>query len=194
MGHKICSNITCPNRQFYVKYWRRFSLVRNLVNIKKSRSLKIDVFEIPGNKNIWRLFSKYEVLFLDQANFSFDPFQILILRFFIRRASLPPSRSQSNFALANWNHSSKQSSSCSFLVSLFCPTPFNYTPPEVLDVANHMARQANQIYQGTKGLWSLVRNDTFLISPFFLKIWTVITGLTISDSLSLWLRKLVHCR
>ena len=36
------------------------------------RTLKIDVFEIPYNKNIAKLFSKYEVLLLDQANSSFD--------------------------------------------------------------------------------------------------------------------------
>ena len=28
-----------------------------------------------------------------------------------------------------------------------------------------------------------MRTDTVLISPFFLKVWTVITGLTITDSL-----------
>ena len=33
-------------------------------------------------------------------------------------------------------------------------------------------------------LGSLVRTDIFLISPFFLKVWIVITGLTITDSLS----------
>ena len=34
----------------------------------------------------------------------------------------------------------------------------------------------------------------FLISPFFFKVWTVITGLAINDFLSLRLRKLVYCR
>ena len=33
-----------------------------------------------------------------------------------------------------------------------------------------------------------------LISPLFLKVWTVMTGLTITDSLLLRLKKLVHCR
>ena len=46
--------------------------------------------------------------------------------------------------------------------------------------------------QGTRELGSLVRTDTVLISPFFLELWTVITGLTITDSLSLILRKLVY--
>ena len=52
--------------------------------------------------------------------------------------------------------------------------------------------------QGTRELGSLVgslvRTDIVLISPFVLKIWTVITGFTITDSLSLRLRKLVYCR
>ena len=38
--------------------------------------------------------------------------------------------------------------------------------------------------QGTSGFGGLLRTDTVLISPFF-KIWTVKTGLTITDSLSL---------
>ena len=61
------------------------------------------MFKIPDNKNIGKLFSKYELLFLDQANFSSNPSQILILQFPIRRASLPSSLSLSNFTLANWN-------------------------------------------------------------------------------------------
>ena len=43
-------------------------------------------------------------------------------------------------------------------------------------------------------LTSIVRSDIVLTSPFFLKAQTVITGLTITDSLSLRLRKLVYCR
>ena len=71
--------------------------------IKTLRTLKIDVFKIPGNKNIGISFSNYELFYLDQANSSSDPSQILILRFFIPRGSLPYSRSLSNFTLANWN-------------------------------------------------------------------------------------------
>ena len=44
------------------------SLLRNL--LITSRTLKLDVFKIPDNKNIEKLFSKYELLFLDQANSS----------------------------------------------------------------------------------------------------------------------------
>ena len=51
-----------------------------------------------------------------------------------------------------------------------------------------------RLRQWTKKLESLKNTDTILISPFFLKVWTVITGLTITDSLLLSLRKLVYCR
>ena len=43
-------------------------------------------------------------------------------------------------------------------------------------------------------LGSFVRPDTVLISPFFLKIWTVISGLTTTYCLSPRLRKLVYCK
>ena len=66
-----------------------------------SSSLKHDVFEIPDNKSIGKLFSKYELLFLDQVKSSSDPSEILILQFPIPRASLPLSISLSNFTLAN---------------------------------------------------------------------------------------------
>ena len=87
------SNITCPYKQCYGKYWRRFSLLTNVFNVKHLCTWKIDVFEIPDNKNIQKLFSKYELLFLDKANSSSDLSHILILRFTIPRASLPPSPS-----------------------------------------------------------------------------------------------------
>ena len=32
------------------------------------------------------------------------------------------------------------------MVSLSCPTPCNHTPPQLLDVPNHMASQTNQTY------------------------------------------------
>ena len=68
---------------------------------------------MPYDKNIGKLFSKHELLFLDQANSSSDPSQVLIQKFPITRAPLPPSSSLSNFtnclanclqiSLANWN-------------------------------------------------------------------------------------------
>ena len=48
--------------------------------------------------------------------------------------------------------------------------------------------------QWTKELRSFVRTDTVLISPFSLKIQEVITGLTITDSISFKLRKFVQCK
>ena len=83
---------------------------------------------------------------LDQTNSSSDPSQTLILRFPTPRTSLPPSLSLPSFTLANWNPSSTQPSSCSWLVSLFSPTPVNHTPPNVSNLSNHMASQAHQIY------------------------------------------------
>ena len=59
-----------------------------------------------------KLFSKYELLFFDQANSSSDPSQILILHSPIHTVFLPPSGSLSNLT---------QSSSCSSSVSIFCP-------------------------------------------------------------------------
>ena len=121
------------------KILEKISITNEFTQCKTSRTLKIDVFEIPYNKNIGKLLSKYELLLLDQANSSSDPTQILILWFPIPRASLPPSPSLSSLTLVNWNPSSTQSSSCSSSVSIFCPTPFNHTPPQVLDPPNHMA-------------------------------------------------------
>ena len=40
---------------------------------KTSRILKLDIFKIPDKKNIGKLFSKCELLFLDQANSSSNP-------------------------------------------------------------------------------------------------------------------------
>ena len=50
-----------------------------------------------------------------------------------------------------------------------------------------------RLCRGTMAQGSCVRTDTVLTSPFFLKVWTVIKGLTITDSLSLRIRKLVYC-
>ena len=76
-------------------------ITQKFTQCKASRTLRIDVFKIPDNKNIRKLFSKYKLLFLDEADSSQDPSQILILQFAIPRASLPPSPSLSNFTLTN---------------------------------------------------------------------------------------------
>ena len=52
------------------------------------------------HKNIGKSFSKYELFFLDQANSSSDPSQILILQLPIPRTSQPLSPSLSNFTQA----------------------------------------------------------------------------------------------
>ena len=107
MGCKIYSDITCPNRKCCGKYCKRSSLegihYLEICWSKTSRTLKIDLFKIPDNKNIWKLFSKHELLFLDQANFSSDPSQIMMLQFSIPRASLLSSPCLWNFTLVYWS-------------------------------------------------------------------------------------------
>ena len=49
------------------------SITQKFTNYKTSRTLKLDVFKIPDNKNIEKLFSKYEVIFLDQASSGSNP-------------------------------------------------------------------------------------------------------------------------
>ena len=88
-------------------------ITKKFTHCKTLRTLKIDGFEIPDNKNIGKLFLKYELLFLDQANSSSDPSQILILQIPIPRASLPLSTPQLNFILSNG-------------------TPLRYNPHQVL--------------------------------------------------------------
>ena len=48
-------------------------ITEKLAHYKTSRTLKCDVFKIPDNKNIEKLFSKYEVIFLDQASSGSNP-------------------------------------------------------------------------------------------------------------------------
>ena len=63
------------------KILEKVFVAKKFAQFKKSRTLKIDLFEIPDNRNIEKLFSNYELLFLDQANFSSDVSQILMLQF-----------------------------------------------------------------------------------------------------------------
>ena len=83
------------------KILEKVFITKKFTQCKTSRTLKIDVFEMSDNKNFEKLFSKYELLFLDQANSSSNPSQILIQQFPIPRASLPPSPSLPNFTSAN---------------------------------------------------------------------------------------------
>ena len=118
-------------------------ITKKRTQCEPSYMLKTDVFELSNNKDIGKLFSKY--VFLDQANFSFNPSQILILQYPILWDSLPHFPILLNCTMANWNPSPTQSSSCSSSVSLFCPIAFDHTP-QLLDIPNHMPSQTNQIY------------------------------------------------
>ena len=56
----------------------KLSITKKLTQRKTSRVLKTDVFQIRDDKKIGRLFSKYEVLFLDKVNYSSDTSQRMI--------------------------------------------------------------------------------------------------------------------
>ena len=71
---------------------------------------------------------------------------------------------------------------------------FAYTHPNNLhekyfSYLSHLANSGCANGPGGLGVYHCLRTNTVLISAFFLKVWTVITGLTITDSLSLRLRK-----
>ena len=74
---------------------------KKFTQCKTSGTLKIDVVEIPDNKNIG-------LVFLNQANSCSYPSQILIRQFPAPGTSLPLSPSLSTFTLANLNRSSTQ--------------------------------------------------------------------------------------
>ena len=62
---------------------------KKFTQYQTSCTLKIGVFETP-DKNIGKLFLKYKLFFLHQANFSSDPSEILILQFpYLKRPCLP---------------------------------------------------------------------------------------------------------
>ena len=75
------------------KILEKVFISKKYTQCKTSQTLKIDVLEIPDNESIGKLFSKCELLFLDQTNSSSNPSEILILWFPIPWASLPPSPS-----------------------------------------------------------------------------------------------------
>ena len=81
------------------KILEKVSITKKCTQRKTLHTLKTDVFELPDNKNIRKLVSKYQLFSLDQANFSSDPSQILVLQYPTRTASLPPSSFLSNFTL-----------------------------------------------------------------------------------------------
>ena len=123
MGYKYIFEYYLPQQKVLQKILEKVFINKKFTQCKTSRTLQINVFEITDNKNIWKLFPKYELLFLDQADYSSDPSEILILQFTTLRAFLPPSSSLSNFILINRNPSSTQSSSCFSSVSQFFSYP-----------------------------------------------------------------------
>ena len=77
-----------------------------------------------------------------------------------------------------------------FAPPYFCEQPFQQSAPKIYFLPQPFSQF--RLRQGTRKLGSLVSTDAVLISPFFLKVWTAITGLIITDSLSLKPRKLVY--
>ena len=83
------------------KILEKVFITKNCTQCKTSHTLKTGVFVLSDNKKIGKLFSKYKLLFLDQANSSSKSSQILMQQYPIPRVSLPRSPSLSNFTLAN---------------------------------------------------------------------------------------------
>ena len=92
-----------PQRKVLGKMLEEVFINKKFTECKTSRTLKIDVFEIPDNKKYWKIVLKCGLLFLNRANFCSDPSQILMLQFSTPVALLPPLPSLSRFTLANWN-------------------------------------------------------------------------------------------
>ena len=81
------------------------------------------------------------------------------------------------------NHPYKPHSSISqqFSPPYFRVKPSQQTSPKIFSL-RHPCSQF-RLPQGTRELGSIVRTNTNLISPFFLKVWTMISGLTTTNSL-----------
>ena len=93
MGYKRYSNINCLNRRCYGKktFIIRFLLLRDLLNIKHHAPLK-SMYSKHQIIKYWKII--FKLLFLDQANSSSYPSQILILQF--------PTNLISSFYLEVW--------------------------------------------------------------------------------------------
>ena len=81
-------------------------------------------------------------------------------------------------------------------VPIFAYNYFNNLHQRYFPYLSHLANSG--CFKGP-GSWGgggggLVKTNAVLFSPFVLKVWTVIAGFTITDSLSLRLRKLMYCR
>ena len=96
-----------PQQKVLRKILVKVFISNKFTQCKISRSLKFDVVEITNNKNIAKLFSKYEQLLLNQDHFSSDPSQTLILQFPMPRASHNPDYVLHWFSYFVLPHSSK---------------------------------------------------------------------------------------
>ena len=68
----------------------------------------------------------------------------------------------------------------SFLPFSFYVQPSQQSAPKIISLSQLFSQF--RLSQGTRELGSLMSTDTVLISPFFFKLWTMITGLIINDS------------
>ena len=85
------------------KILERVFITKKFTQCKTSRTLKIDLFETPDNKNIGKLFSRYEIFSWTKLILVLIHLKYWYYNFPIPRLSLPPSPSQSNFTQANQN-------------------------------------------------------------------------------------------
>ena len=108
---------------------------------KTLHTLKADVFELTENKNIEKLFSKYDLFSLDQANLAPDPSQILIIQYPFQQLSCLPSH-LTEITTGQLKPFHNAIFTMFFIGFLFFSTPFNYAP-QLLDVPNCMQSQAN---------------------------------------------------
>ena len=66
--------------------------------------------------------------------------------------------------------------SANFSPPSFCVQPSKQSTPKIFSLPQKFCQF--RLRQGIRELGSIVKTDTVLISPFFLKVWTVIAGLT----------------
>ena len=75
MGYKLYLNITSPDPiECAMEDIGEVLPYEKMYSSKTSHTLKTDVFELPDNKNFGKLFSKYQLFFLDPANSSISLF------------------------------------------------------------------------------------------------------------------------
>ena len=113
---------------------------------KTSRTLNINRFGVADNKNIGKLFSKYDLFFLDQADFRSDRKIILTITINLLPLYL------SNFSLP-----------------YFCVQPSKQSTPRIFFLPPF---SQFRLRQGTRELGSHVRTDTVLLSsllPFLIQ-------------------------